>query len=256
MNVQIQKQLEKFREKHKVKILYACETGSRAWGVPSKNSDYDLRIIYCRDADWYLSVEEKPEEINLKDEQLDAIGWDLKKTLRLLSKSNPVLFEWLNSPNIYSACPHFVQSFEALTKNYFDPRKSIYHYLGIANAVENKFKDKEVVPLKKYFIKIRSILSAMWVKEKGTTPPIDFMDLLEVAHHEAACVLAIHNILNIKKTAKNSKPVKRISTLEQFCKKYRKECAVFAESLKPVSLEDTKNIEDYFRHILKESSKH
>jgi len=95
--------LDQIETQHGVKILYACESGSRAWGFPSTDSDYDVRFLYVHPAEWYLSVDEKRDVIErpLTPENFDIGGWDLRKALRLFRKSNPPLLEWLGSPNIY-----------------------------------------------------------------------------------------------------------------------------------------------------------
>ena len=98
----IHSRLIEIEAKNAIKIVYACESGSRAWGFPSANSDYDVRFIYIRPVDWYLSIYEKRDVIEYPiDEQLDISGWDLKKALQLLRKTNPPLLEWLGSPIVY-----------------------------------------------------------------------------------------------------------------------------------------------------------
>ena len=87
-----------------VKILYACESGSRAWGFPSRDSDYDVRFVYVHPAEWYLSIDlEKKRDVIERPitDQIDLNGWDLRKALGLYRKSNPPLLEWLNSPIVY-----------------------------------------------------------------------------------------------------------------------------------------------------------
>jgi len=93
-----------------VHILYACESGSRAWGFASPDSDYDVRFIYVRPRDWYLSIdlERRRDVIERPIEGvLDINGWDLRKALQLMRKSNPPLFEWLHSPLVYRAQAEF-----------------------------------------------------------------------------------------------------------------------------------------------------
>src|SRR6201990_2789542 len=98
-------------ERH-VRVLYACESGSRAWGFASRDSDYDVRFLYVHEPDWYLSVQDRRDVIEepLSDE-LDVSGWELRKALRLLRKSNPPLLEWLKSPFVYGCDPAFFAAF-------------------------------------------------------------------------------------------------------------------------------------------------
>ena len=102
MKNEISKELNRIEEDYDVKILFACESGSRAWGFPSKDSDYDVRFVYCHQKDWYLNLEKQRDVIEKPiHDLLDISGWDLDKTLRLLRKSNPNILEWATSPIIY-----------------------------------------------------------------------------------------------------------------------------------------------------------
>ena len=102
MRKKIQTQLRRIEEEENIKILLAVESGSRAWGFASPDSDYDVRFIYIRRMEDYLKLEKVRDVIELPmDDVLDMNGWDLQKTLRLLYKSNPTLFEWFSSPIVY-----------------------------------------------------------------------------------------------------------------------------------------------------------
>ncbi len=99
----VEARLAALEREHEVRVLYAVESGSRAWGFPSPDSDFDIRFIYAHEPEWYLSVLEGRDvlETPLDDLGLDVSGWDLRKTLRLFLKSNPALYEWLVSPIVY-----------------------------------------------------------------------------------------------------------------------------------------------------------
>lgn len=98
----IRSRLDAIQASENVCIVYACESGSRAWGFPSADSDYDVRFIYVRPVEWYLSIDDKRDVIECPVEDgLDINGWDLRKALRLSRKSNPPLLEWLGSPIVY-----------------------------------------------------------------------------------------------------------------------------------------------------------
>lgn len=102
MRERVLEELTRLEQEHDVTVLYACESGSRAWGFASPDSDYDVRFVYVQQPDWYLRVDEPRDVLErpLTDE-LDLSGWELRKTLRLLRKSNPTLLEWLDSPLVY-----------------------------------------------------------------------------------------------------------------------------------------------------------
>ena len=106
MDAIIQEKLNQLEAEYGVQILLAVESGSRAWGFASPDSDYDVRFIFWHPKDWYLSVFEQRDVIELPvDAVLDISGWDIRKALRLLWKSNAALIEWLNSPIVYRAHP-------------------------------------------------------------------------------------------------------------------------------------------------------
>ncbi|QJX48819.1 hypothetical protein HMJ29_18645 [Hymenobacter taeanensis] len=99
MLTRIQTALIQFETSHNIRILYACESGSRAWGFPSPDSDYDVRFLYVHPAEWYLTLDEGPDTLNFPvDDELDLAGWELRKALKLLHSSNAAVFEWLQSP--------------------------------------------------------------------------------------------------------------------------------------------------------------
>ena len=102
MRKSIIESIQSIEKDEHVVAFYVCESGSRAWGFPSSDSDYDVRFLYMHPVDWYLSIEPKRDVIEKPiDNQLDINGWVLKKALSLFRKSNPPLLEWLGSPIIY-----------------------------------------------------------------------------------------------------------------------------------------------------------
>lgn len=123
MRKKIQTQLRRIEEEENIKILLAVESGSRAWGFASPDSDYDVRFIYIRRMEDYLKLEKVQDVIELPmDDVLDMNGWDLQKTLRLLYKSNPTLFEWFSSPIVYQET-EFADKFRDLMIQYFSSKK-------------------------------------------------------------------------------------------------------------------------------------
>ena len=108
MKEEILRRLDQIEREDDVRIVYACESGSRAWGFESTDSDWDVRFIYVHPRDWYLSIDvgEKRDVIERPiNDELDISGWDLRKALKLLRKSNPPLLEWLSSPIVYKETP-------------------------------------------------------------------------------------------------------------------------------------------------------
>ncbi len=102
MKQRIIDELKRIEQSYGVKIVYAVESGSRAWGFPSQDSDYDVRFIYVPKKEWYFSIEQERDVIEEPiHDLLDISGWELRKTLRLFKKSNPPLLEWLSSDIVY-----------------------------------------------------------------------------------------------------------------------------------------------------------
>jgi hypothetical protein len=122
MRPQILSLLAGLEAEHGIRILYACESGSRAWGFPSPDSDYDVRFVYAHPVEWYFSVEDLQDTLERPvSDQLDAGGWELRKALRQLRKSNATLFEWLQSPVVYREAEGFGEAMRELMHAYFSP---------------------------------------------------------------------------------------------------------------------------------------
>ena len=179
---------EKIREKllqieldKNVKILFAVESGSRAWGFASPDSDYDIRFIYKHEPDYYLSLWEKPDVIAfMTEDDLDGSGWDLRKTVKLLAKSNAPLLEWLFSPVVYFENEAFVTQMRLLAKECFSPVACLHHYLGTTKNFMDVCQAEEV-KLKSYFYALRTALAGKWIIENNSFPPVDFIELLPIA---------------------------------------------------------------------------
>ena len=159
--------------------MYSVESGSRAWGFESLDSDYDIRFIYAHNLKWYLNILPKRDVIEYPiDNLFDYSGWDLRKTLFLMNKSNPVLFEWLKSPIIYYKDDISYNILEQLSKEYFSPISSIYHYLHMASGNYRHYLQGDNVKIKKYFYVLRPIMACMWIENFKESPPMEFEKLL------------------------------------------------------------------------------
>jgi len=181
----VKKKLLEIEKEREVNILYAVESGSRAWGFESLNSDYDIRFIYAHNKNWYLNILPKKDVIEYPIiDEFDYSGWDLRKTMFLLNKSNPVLFEWLRSPIIYYKNNNFYNIIERISKEYFSPVSSIYHYLHMANGNYRRYLQANIVKVKKYFYVLRPILACIWIENYKESPPVEFEKLLTLITDE------------------------------------------------------------------------
>lgn len=178
MKTIIENKLTEIEIEHHIKILYSCESGSRAWGFPSPDSDYDVRFIYIRPLDNYISIQ--PEEDHLSfpiNDELDIYGWDITKVLRLMVKSNTTPFEWLQSHIIYREDIEFKNTLWLLCQNYFCARSNINHYLGIAHGAMDTITDDKI-KIKKLFYVLRPLLAAMWCAKHNEIAPMNIEPLL------------------------------------------------------------------------------
>lgn len=175
----IQEELRAMERTENVRILLAVESGSRAWGFASSDSDYDVRFLYVRPREHYLRLDGRRNVIEWKlDALLDINGWDFDKALQLLRTSNPTLFEWLSSPLFYRRDP-FVDQLMEVAPLYFLEKPGLFHYLCMAEKSNKRFLGGEQVKLKKYFYVLRPILACRHILATGTPPPMLFETLAE-----------------------------------------------------------------------------
>ena len=179
---EIIRRLDKIEKDNDVKIVYACESGSRAWGFASTDSDYDVRFIYVRPVDWYLSVdlEEKRDVIETPIEGVwDVNGWDLRKALRLYRKSNPPLLEWLQSPIVYREQSSAANRMRELLESFYSPTACKYHYLHMAQKNYRGYLKSDIVRTKKYFYVLRPLLGCRWIELDLGAVPMEFERLVD-----------------------------------------------------------------------------
>lgn len=210
--------LQQIEQRYDVRILWAIESGSRSWGFESPDSDYDVRFIYVHRPQWYLSVIEKRNVIELPvNKVLDISGWDLRKTLRLFKKSNPVLMEWLVSPFVYIQHSTFRNRLFDTAKGCFSRKACSYHYLRMAeNNYHRYVQPRNPVNLKKYFYVLRPLLNIFWLKEKDSIPPMNFIDTLGQLNIPKDVYNKIKELLEEKKKTSEIGTGPHISILEDY----------------------------------------
>jgi predicted nucleotidyltransferase len=202
IRTEILRRLAKAEEEHRVRILFAVESGSRAWGFASPNSDYDVRFIYAREPAWYLAVdlEERRDVIEYPiEDDIDLNGWDVRKALRLYWKSNPAFVEWIQSPITYLEKSGFRSGALSVLPNVYAPEKGIYHYRSMAKTNYRGYLQSDIVPLKKYFYVLRPLFAARWVAKTKSAAPIEFERLLTLLENEPAVVGEVHKLLEQKR---------------------------------------------------------
>lgn len=202
METRILETLKEIEQKHDVKILYACETGSRAWGFASPDSDYDVRMIYKHTEAWYLTLHEKKDTIEFmsSDKELDITGWDIKKCLQLMYKSNGALLERVQSPIVYHQEQDVASFLKRYSEHCFSPIATLYHYLGMAKTSFSEVNEKSESKLKKLFYALRAALACKWILEKGTVPPIVFITMVNELSFDTALKTRINELVILKST--------------------------------------------------------
>jgi predicted nucleotidyltransferase len=200
MKERIIKKLFEIEAEYNIKILHASETGSRGWGFPSPDSDYDVRLIYVHTEDWYVSLTESKDslELMLDDRNLDIAGWDLRKALRLMTKSNASLFERMQSPIVYQTETDFMKELNSVAKLFFSPKATLHHYLSMAKKSVEGFTGQEPVKFKKLFYGLRAATACKWIFDKGTIPPIVFMDMVDNLELDAVLINEIKEMMQVK----------------------------------------------------------
>lgn len=175
---EILENLDRIEDAYGVRILLAVESGSRAWGFASPDSDYDVRFIYMQKAREYLRIEPPKDVIEWQlDQVLDINGWDLKKALCELGKGNPNLMEWAGSPIVYRMAPEWERISEII-KPCFSEKVSLHHYCGTARHTMNAYLQGDTVKYKKYFYALRPLLCCRWICRFHEMPPVEFRKLL------------------------------------------------------------------------------
>jgi uncharacterized protein len=218
IKTEIWNRLHKTEEHEGVRILMAIESGSRAWGFASTDSDYDVRFIYVHDKDWYVAVdfEEKRDVIEYKiTDEIDLNGWDIRKSLRLFWKSNPAFVEWIQSPIIYIESGCFRNQALSLLPDIYSIEKGIYHYRSMAKTNYRGYLRSELVPLKKYFYVLRPLLSIKWLELNNCPAPIEFHKLLEIID-DKKLLKVIDELLEKKKSNEELVKAPAIPALNKF----------------------------------------
>lgn len=226
----IQQKLSEIEKKENVRILHCVESGSRAWGFASPDSDYDVRFIYLRPREFYLRLDKTRDVIEWQlDDTLDINGWDIQKTLRLLYTSNPTVFEWKYSPIVYRTSPEW-NAVNEVIDGFFDKKKGLYHYLSTAKGNYRDYLLGETVRLKKYFYVLRPILACKWILEKGTPPPVLFDDLVE-ACLEPEMRPIVDKLVKLKRETLELGEGKRIGELNDYLDENIQKIDVIVKSL-------------------------
>lgn len=193
--------LAEIEVRYDVRILLAVETGSRAWGFASSDSDYDVRFVYVHRRDWYLSIIPQRDVIEeMSDDRVfDLSGWDLRKALFLMSKCNCSFAEWLASSDVYFADPEFLEEINKLKTLYFNKVSAANHYYHMAVNDHHRLATYANYSIKRFLYHTRGLLAAKWAMEKNSYPPVPFAELVEAEVEDSSIREMIAEVVRQKK---------------------------------------------------------
>ncbi|HVK39985.1 MAG TPA: nucleotidyltransferase domain-containing protein [Candidatus Kapabacteria bacterium] len=244
--------LEAIEAAGNVRILFAVESGSRAWGFPSRNSDYDVRFIYVRTPDWYLSIDMELRRDVIErpiTDDIDLAGWDIRKALRLFAKSNPPMLEWLSSPIVYREDPCFFPRILELLPLYFSSVASMHHYRNMARRTRRSHLAGDLVSVKKYFYVLRPLLAVRWLEQERGPVPMAFAELLPTIDHDPQLQADIETLRQRKMSGEELDRKPAIPSIDAFIEQElaRLEEVLVPRRAQPVPLDD---LHVFFRSVL------
>lgn len=220
---QIRDHLTGIERDHDIHIILAVESGSRAWGFPSTNSDYDVRFIYSRRKRDYLSVISPRDTIEIPifhddvlNASFDAVGWDIRKCLLLAAKSNAALLEWLCSPIKYIEDADTVDYIQDFAKDHMSFGSLSYHYYSLAKNAWNQICNNQNPSPKLYCYALRSAMSLRWMEEVRQFPPLPIKDLLYSAMAYEPMRQEVKNLIKLKSQVDEKYTIPRNELLDAY----------------------------------------
>ncbi len=248
----IQGRLRAIEEEHDVRVLFAVESGSRAWGFPSPNSDYDVRFIYAHPREWYLSLdlEERRDVIECEIvDDIDLSGWDIRKALKLFWQSNPSFVEWLHSPIVYRDEVGFADRARALLPDIYDVNKGVHHYWSMADKNYRGYLKAKLVPLKKYFYVLRPLLAIRWLERYRSPAPVEFERLRPLVADDETVDKEITRLLAKKQRSEEKEFVPVMAELNDYIEKELSRLSRYPGKAAPGS-RDLSSLNTLFRDYL------
>jgi predicted nucleotidyltransferase len=251
---EIQSRLLSTEKKQNVRILLAVESGSRAWGFESTDSDYDVRFIYVRRREDYLSIDLELQRDVIEqpiEDEIDLSGWDIRKALKLFQKSNPPLLEWLQSPLIYAEQFSFADQIRALLPIYYSPRNCFHHYFHMARGNVREYLRGEIVWRKKYFYVLRPLLALRWIELRFGPVPMEFLTLVTKTVTDPRLRQAIDELVIAKRAGVEMDRGQRIPVISDFIED---EILRFQKMIDTIPIHDPPNeaLNQLFRTTLNE----
>lgn len=254
MKEKVIQRIKEIVQQYDVRVLLAVESGSRAWGFASPDSDYDVRFIYVHRRDWYLSLQEGRDVIEELDPAgtLDVCGWDLKKALTLMGRCNCAFVEWLGSPIIYYRDDEFFREIDGMKDRYFRKVSAVNHYYHMAMNHDKRYLEKRGCELKRFMYHIRGLLASKWAVEKETYPPVPFRELLDAEVRNDSVKEALLNLVRLKSQSKEHDKTIVSDMLVQFASDTAAEIQSRLGTFPAESQPDFTALDEFFLKILEQ----
>ncbi len=253
IKLEILKKLRDVETVYDVKIILAIEAGSRAYGLSSPDSDYDVRFIYAHRRDWYLSValEEQRDVIELPlSGGLDINGWDLRKSLRLFWKSNPGFIEWIQSEHVYESFGSFRTQALNLLPIVYSAEGGIHHYRNMATR-NQKNCTIENPNIKIYLQAMRALLSVLWLEKNQSPAPVDFTQLYSSLGLDPGLQADISALVTAKRSGTETADIRVYSRVHNFIQNQVTKKSPNPPRIKRMDVEPM--LSDFFRSTLSEA---
>ena len=245
---EIIKHLEEIEKKKGVTILFAVETGSRIWGIESEDSDYDVRFVFRRAVRDYLRVNKQPEVIESFIEDMDFVGFDVFKFIRLYLSSNPTVIEWLESNIVYYDDGKSKEVFRRFIEKKFNPVALYHHYRSMSKQNYLKYlKSGENMTHKKYLYAMRGLINAKWVGQANSIPPIEFKKALGLIKDVPEEIISkLKEIIDLKKEGFEGIKVSKIHLFESYIEEFLKQ----EDDVENKRLIDYSEVQDYIFELM------
>ena len=252
MKTLIIQRLKDIELKYDVKVLLAIESGSRAWGFASKDSDYDVRFVYVHRKEWYLTLTEGRDVIEELDSDgvMDFAGWDLKKALLLMGKGNCAFAEWLNSPIVYHKDEEFFNEVSRLKDDYFRTISAVNHYYHMAMNHDKRYLEKRGCEMKRFMYHLRGLLAAKYAALYGTYPPVLFSELVDRMVDLEDIKAEIANLVQLKKESREHNTMIVNDSLVTFATSIASEIESMFGTFPEDKQMDYKKLDQFFLNIL------
>ncbi|MCD7722032.1 MAG: nucleotidyltransferase domain-containing protein [Prevotellaceae bacterium] len=227
----IDKLLREIERENDVRILFAAESGSRAWGFQSADSDYDVRFVYAHPLEWYLRVSPQRDVIEVMGEGglFDAAGWDIRKALWLFGKANQTMLEWFGSPIVYRDDERLRPALLSLLSRHFSTHKALLHYYYLALDRESNHISPQGIELKRYLYMLRALLACRWILAEGTPPPVPFERLVGSQVKDERMRKDIEALVRLKRQGKEHNKALVSDRLFSFAKQLTEEVTPYAK---------------------------